>query len=205
MPWRIGGNRVSMDPTPRQPLLLFQMLEWEEPSLYLGRPCYFGLGSSDVCDANVWTFSRYSEEVVGAMLEATEEWLSTIPHIESVTLVGHSGGGVLALLIAERITVVDQVSVVALATPVSTERWTDLHGFLKLDGSLDPMVAGKWQAGVERLFVFGEHDQNVPPRLFVPLAENIPGSRVFVVKGEGHRCCSPDIWAKKQKKPDISR
>lgn len=197
-PWQIGGRHVSPDPTPGSPLLLPQMLAWPGTSLYLGRPCYFGLGPEQQCKPELWSFSRYSPEVVGAMREAADAWLSGLPDIDELTLVGHSGGGVLALLVAEELTAVEHIRVVALSTPVSLQRWTALHGYQPLGGSVDPARRDGWRQGIERHFFFGALDRNVPAAHFVPIAEAIPGSKVTVEEGVGHLCCEPEVWRPRQ-------
>ncbi|TLF53085.1 hypothetical protein FEI13_03015 [Halomonas urmiana] len=188
-PWLAGGTRVSEDPTPRNPLVRRWMLQDPGPALYLGRPCYFGLGPTPPCHPALWTFSRYSEEVLDALVEAAETWLDANETIESLTLVGHSGGGVLALLLAEHLARADRV--LALATPVDTEAWADLHGHTRLFDSLNPAAQANWREGVERVFLFGADDKTVPPHNFVEAALAIPGSQVITVPGEGHLCCAP--------------
>lgn len=185
-PWVSGGRRVSDDPSPRRPYLLPMMLESPGPALYLGRPCYFGLGPERHCHPTLWTFSRYSERVVSAMAEAAERWLAS--HEDStVTLVGHSGGGVLALLMAERLPKVSNV--IAMATPVSLSAWAHHHDYTPLFDSTDPMNLQTWRSDVERHFLYGSDDSAVPPERFAPMARTIPGSRVGIVPGQGHRCC----------------
>jgi pimeloyl-ACP methyl ester carboxylesterase len=187
-PWVSGGRRVSADPSPRRLYLLSMMLESPGPALYLGRPCYFGLGPERHCHPALWTFSRYSERVIAAMVEAAGRWLATYQEESMVTLVGHSGGGVLALLMAERLPQVNRV--IAMATPVSLSAWAQQHNYLPLFDSLDPMAIQTWRSDVERHFLFGSDDSVVPPERFVPLARTIPGSRVEIVPGQGHRCCT---------------
>jgi pimeloyl-ACP methyl ester carboxylesterase len=197
-PWQIGGRHVSSDPTPGSPLLLPQMLAWPGTALYLGRPCYFGLGPEQRCKPELWSFARYSPEVVGAMREAADAWLEGLPDIDELTLVGHSGGGVLALLMAEALTAVKHIRVVALSTPVSLERWTELHGYQPLGGSVDPASLERWRQGIERHFYFGALDRNVPAERFMPAIEAIPDSTITVVEGEGHLCCEPEVWRSRQ-------
>ncbi|MBT2787207.1 MULTISPECIES: alpha/beta hydrolase [unclassified Halomonas] len=187
-PWVSGGSHVSDDPSPRRPYLLPIMLDSPGPALYLGRPCYFGLGPKRHCHPTLWTFSRYSDRVIMAMVEAAEQWLATYHEESMVTLVGHSGGGVLALLMAERLPQVNRV--IAMATPVSLSTWAQQHDYFPLFDSLDPMTLQNWRSDVERHFLFGSDDRVVPPGRFAPLARTIPGSKVEIVRGQGHRCCT---------------
>lgn len=190
-PWRAGGRVVSNDPTPRRLLALDWMRKVPGPALYLGRPCYFASVVEHGCQSMLWTYGRYSETVVQSLAGGLESWLRTRPQIKSLTLVGHSGGGVLALLLAERVTLVEEV--IAVSTPVDIDIWTQLHGYTPLFASLNPSQLQAWRGGVKRRIYFGEQDRQVPPDSFVQAARSI-GSRVTVVEDKGHDCCGPDIW-----------
>ena len=52
--------------------------------------------------------------------------------MREVTFVGYSGGGVLAVLIAERL---DNVAgVITVGANLDTDAWTEHHGYLPLTG-----------------------------------------------------------------------
>lgn len=183
-PWIDGGRRVSDDPTPRRTPMLQRFLEAPAPALYLGRPCYFGMGPEALCHPALWTFSRYSARVVAAMTSGLLAWLDRRPGQPQVTLIGHSGGGVLALLLAERLPQANRV--IAYATPVDIDRWSRLHGFTPLFDSLNPAEKNTWRSDVQRSLIFGGEDRQVPPAAFVDAAERIPGAVVIVVPGGDH-------------------
>jgi len=183
-PWISGGRRVSDDPTPRHTPMLQQFLDAPPPALYLGRPCYFGMGPEALCHPALWTFSRYSPRVLEAMGAGLRTWLDRQPGQKRVTLIGHSGGGVLALLLAERVPEVNRV--IVYAGPVDIERWSKLHGFTPLFDSLNPAGQATWRTDVQRTLIFGEQDRQVPPAAFVDAAERIPGANVVTLPGDGH-------------------
>lgn len=185
-PWRAGGRIISDDPTPRNTPMHDRMLRAQSPALYLGRPCYFQKSSPD-CSFLLWTFARYSQTVVDSMHGGLLYWLEQHPHVGEVTLVGHSGGGVLALLLAEKVPQARKV--IAIAAPLDIDAWADLHGYERLFGSLNPAQQEQWRPNVSRLLVFGRQDSEVPPDLFARVAHNIPGARVLVVEDAGHGCC----------------
>ncbi|MGO1534975.1 MULTISPECIES: alpha/beta fold hydrolase [unclassified Halomonas] len=183
-PWLAGGKRVSDDPTPRDTPMLRQFLEGPSPALYLGRPCYFGMGPARQCHPTLWTFSRYSPRVVAALAEGLRTWLDRHPNATNVTLMGHSGGGVLALLVAEEVTAVDRV--VAYAAPIDIALWSELHGFTPLFDSLNPAEINNWRADVSRLLIFGGQDQQVPAAAFTPAAHKIPGAHLTIMPAANH-------------------
>lgn len=183
-PWVAGGRRISDNPTPHHTPMLEAFLDTSPPALYLGRPCYFGMGPAEQCSAALWTFSRYSHRVVDAMVEAARRWLASQPPDTGVTLMGHSGGGVLALLIGERLRAVDRV--ITYAAPVDIRRWSELHGFTPLFDSINPADINTWRSDVSRLLIFGEQDAEVPPGVFTPTARRIPGARLVIVPEADH-------------------
>lgn len=186
-PWRAGGRIISDDPTPHNTPMLEWMLRTPAPALYLGRPCYFRK-TAPGCHPLLWTYSRYSKTVVDSMHSALLHWLEQHPHIDELTLTGHSGGGVLALLLAERIP--QARTVLAIATPVDIDAWADLHGYGRLFHSLNPASQADWRTDVTRLLVFGQKDAQVPPKVFAAVASSIPGVQVRIVEGAGHDCCA---------------
>lgn len=186
-PWRAGGRIISDDPTPRHTPMLDWMLRVPAPALYLGRPCYFQQPTQD-CHPLLWTYARYSETVVTSMHSALLHWLEEHPHIEELTLTGHSGGGILALLLAERIPEVRNV--LTIAAPVDVDAWSDLHGYGRLFGSINPAAQTAWRPDVTRLLLYGQKDSQVPAAVFAPAAGKIPGAKVRVVKRAEHGCCA---------------
>lgn len=187
-PWRFG-TFVADDPTPREPLALRLMAEDPAPALYLGRPCYFGLHADEACSARFWTSARYAPLVVSSMAAALERLLAERGHPD-VVLVGYSGGGVLAVLLADRVPGVCRV--VTVAANLDTARWTDRHGYLPLRESLNPMHAAR-MGGVEHTHFGGADDTNVSPDSIRAFA-NRHGGRHRIVAGFDHRCCWRRRW-----------
>lgn len=183
-PWILGGRQISDDPTPRHTPMLEAFLDSPAPSLYLGRPCYFEMGPATHCNPALWTFSRYSNHVINAMTEAAESWLSNRAPGARVTLIGHSGGGVLSLLIGERMPAVDHV--ITYAAPVDINRWSEIHSFTPLFDSINPADINDWRPEVSRLLIFGGQDNQVPPASFTPSASRIPDARISIMSEEGH-------------------
>src|SRR5512134_293742 len=99
-PW-IEGSRVSADPTPRKPFALELMARDSGPRVLLGRPCYYPPAGDPRCDALAWTHARYSAEVVRSMAAALSRFLAAHP-FRDVVLVGYSGGGTIAWLMARQ-------------------------------------------------------------------------------------------------------
>lgn len=189
-PWA-SRSRVALDPTPRRPLGLRLMALDPAPALYLGRPCYHGLADTPPCSPALWTDFRYSEAVVASMTHALTSILAEADS-PKVVLFGYSGGGALAMLIAERVE--QTTAVVTIAANLDPDAWTAHHGFTPLRGSLKPVERAPLPARVAQLHYLGAKDSVVPPHLFADSMASSPGTEVIVVANFTHVCCWVELW-----------
>ncbi len=182
--------RVAPDPTPRRPLALELMVRDPGPVLYLGRPCYLGLAQSRDCTAAYWTTRRFGEQVLDSLTTALEVQIAR-SGLRHVTLIGHSGGAALAVLLAQRVESVDRV--ITVAGNLDVAGWSRLHGYAPLRGSLDPATMRLQRQGLALYHLAGGKDRNVPPGLIESAARRL-GGRVIVYPAFDHTCCWPTIW-----------
>jgi len=180
--------QVARDPTPRDPLTLQLLAADPGPAIYLGRPCYHGRDAD--CDPRLWTTARYGDTIVGSLTAAIAAIIEERAPAR-VVLIGYSGGGALAVLIADRLQSVD--AVVTIAANLDTDAWTRHHGYTPLVESLNPARAD-WQRQVAQLHFAGAVDTNVPPDLQAAFAARLPDAEFRTVEGFGHRCCWVDAW-----------
>lgn len=160
----------SADPTPRRPAVLDLMAMDPAPRLLLGRPCYHGLAGTKGCGSDLWTQARYGEQVVGSMAAALRR---VVPQDAPLVLIGFSGGGTLAVLLAPRLSNV--AGIVTLAGNLDIDAWTDLHGYSPLSGSRNPAGGGALPIRVRQLHLAGSSDRVVPPTLTRPVAVRLGG------------------------------
>jgi pimeloyl-ACP methyl ester carboxylesterase len=190
-PWTDDHRLIAADPTPRSPLMLELMALDGKPALYLGRPCYFGYADTPACDPALWTDARYSQRVVDSMAEVVRERLSE-EGAGQLVLFGHSGGGVLAALLAGRL---PQTRIlVTVAANLDVDAWADLHAYSRLRGSLNPAREPALDARVSQLHLVGAKDTNVPPELLRTFASRQPDPQVVVMPGFDHVCCWRQLW-----------
>ncbi|MBK1721542.1 alpha/beta fold hydrolase [Thiocystis violacea] len=190
VPWR-GRYQVSPDPTPRNPLALRLMALDPAPSVYLGRPCYFGFATADGCNAWLWTHARYGPEVVESLVEAIERLLPPDGG-RRLTLVGYSGGGVLAALVAPRLK--GRVRLVTLAANLDIDAWADRHGYSRLSASINPADQPPIDRAITQLHLMGSEDREVPPATIARFIATNRGARTQLVPGYDHRCCWIQGW-----------
>jgi pimeloyl-ACP methyl ester carboxylesterase len=182
---------VSRDPTPPKPLMLGLMALDPSPSVYLGRPCYFGLADSAGCDPSLWTSRRYSAEVVASLAHVIGGLLAEGGY-SALVLFGHSGGGTLATLLASRVP--QTQALVTIAPNLDVGRWVDLHGYTPLDGSLDPAREGEFPEGIFQVHWTGSRDTEIPPNLLSTVRPRLGNDGVRVRDGFDHDCCWDEIW-----------
>jgi len=159
-PW-IKNKHIAKDPSPDNPLLLKFIKQYSGNLLYLGRPCYFNT-HDPLCHFKYWTSHRYNEQVVKSMVLAVKETLK-VKKYKRLTLVGHSGGGTLARLMACEFNI--PVNLITLAANLDTNAWTKHHGWTPLFGSLNPVHDTKPCPNLNESHFHGDLDKVVPMHL----------------------------------------
>ncbi len=180
---------VKADPTPRKALMLNLMGKDKGNTLYIGRPCYFGMVLDDQCNADYWTFSRFSEKVVTSMVEVISQ---RTRRFRKIVLIGHSGGGALALLVAEKLPRV--TAVVTVAGNIDTDAWTAHHKYTKLYGSINPATRAPLPASIRQLHLVGGNDKVIPPKLVKQWMLKQPSALLWEVPENTHLCCWANQW-----------
>lgn len=158
-PW-IRESRVSVDPTPGNPVLLRLMQGSTDPAVYLGRPCYFGSATDKGCGPGLWTFDRYGQVVVDSMCAAANRLSREYP-AESVQLIGYSGG---AAIVVGMSTCTERLdSLITIAGNLDPDAWTRHHGYSPLDDLSPLQVAMQASNVVNETHWQCRDDLNVPP------------------------------------------
>ncbi len=124
-----GGalSQTKTDPTPVKSVALrLALLHQSGDRAYLSRPCQYVQHQASVhCeDESLWQARRFGTEALDLVSGGFDDLLATTSR--DVVLVGHSGGGVLALGLAARRP--DRVRcVVTLASPLNLAEWAQHH------------------------------------------------------------------------------
>jgi len=160
------------------------------PSVYIGRPCYFGFAHDPNCNSAYWTAKRFAPEVIESIGSVLQSEVARV-HASRIEIYGHSGGGTLAVLLAARITGVTRV--IAIAPTLDIAAWSALHGYTPLLGSLNPAELSLRSLPI--VYLVGSADTNTPPA-FVEAAAARTGTRdsVRVIQGYTHNCCWQQLW-----------
>jgi len=201
-PW-VKRYFIAQDPSPRYPLALELMKRDNQISFYLGRPCYYlssdfyaALAKNKIvspCSFHYWTDARYSENVVELMSAALTETLQQLPTTQQslpIILIGHSGGGTLAMLIAQRVIAVD--GVITIAANMDIDAWTKHQGYSPLKKSINPAKALAMRK-IPQVHFAGDNDDIVPPAINSKFMKKID-QELIVKKGFTHSCCWLKEW-----------
>lgn len=155
-------NQPSTDPTPHKAIGL--ALAASDPAAnvaYLARPCQFTpMQDNPRCNAGYWTDKRYAEEVVAAMNQAVTHYAAAG---QQVNLVGYSGGGALAVLIAARRH--DVASIRTVAGNLDHAEVNRLHDVSPMPASLNAIDVARQVASIPQIHFSGTIDSVVPPSI----------------------------------------
>ena len=177
----ISRTEPSADPTPRRATALALAAADPAPNVvYLARPCQFTpMALNPLCAVPYWTSKRFAPEVVASMNEAVSRFAAKVPG-QPVHLVGYSGGGAVAVLVAARRA--DIASIRTVAGNLDTEFINRLHDVSAMPESLNPIDAAPRVAMVPQLHFSGADDTVVPP----DVAQRF-------VRATGGRCAQANI------------
>lgn len=191
-PWP-SAFRPPRDPTPLRPVALALAEQDPAPAVaYLGRPCqYLDEAARARCDNAYWSGRRFSPEVLAAMDEAVGR-LKSRAGAQRVRLIGHSGGGVVAALLAMRRG--DVADWVTVAAPLALTAWTAAQGLAPLAGSLDPMAQPAAAITQRGIHFAGADDVIVPPDIVTRFV-GANGGELAVLADFDHDCCWARDWA----------
>lgn len=190
-PW-ITRWTPPRDPTPIKPISL--VLANADPAplvAYLGRPCQYSDESErSGCSPAYWTERRFSPEVLRSVSDALDA-LKVGVGAKQLRLVGYSGGGVLAALLASRRDDVHQF--ITIAAPLDLARWAQLQDIAPLTGSIDPasLPAGQWQA--KGIHLVAGKDSIVPPGVVEQFVRSRGGRTMHFAEFD-HECCWTYDW-----------
>lgn len=191
----INQSTLSFNPTPANPLALKLALQDNKPAAYLARPCqYVSFDQSPNCSQKYWSSHRFSPEVIHSSNQAIEQ-LKLKFKAEKIILVGYSGGGAVAALVAAKRS--DVIRLVTVAGNLDHEAWSKLHRISSLEGSLNP--ADEWQSlqKISQLHLVGASDLNISPEIANAFAAKFPREsqpRIKVIENFDHICCWVQQW-----------
>ena len=157
----IDKYTISRNPTPRNPLALrLASIDSSDTVFYLPRPCqYVDMLQEKNCSQNYWTNARFSSEVIDSFDQALVLIKNEI-NANGFHLVGFSGGGAVATLLAEK-----RNDIKSLRTIAGNLDHVSLNIYKKvspLSGSLNPMNLAPEIKHIPQIHFTGSDDKVVP-------------------------------------------
>jgi dienelactone hydrolase len=194
----VRPRQPALDPTPTDPVAL--RLALADPKgdavAWVARPCQYTLPDHGrACSQDVWTTARYGPAVVDAIGEALDR-LKIEAEARRILLVGYSGGGALAVLLASRRS--DVVGIVTVAADLDLDYWTRRDGLMPLTGSLDPAQAADRVGAIPQVHFAGAKDTVIGTDVAASFMKHLPAgapAHLVEVPGFTHSCCWAEAWA----------
>ncbi len=191
----ISRSQPSSDPTPTNPTMLHMASAdpYSGPVLYLARPCQYVSGvSARLCQQKYWTNARFAPEVVQSMDEAISQ-AKTLTNSTQVSLIGYSGGGGIAALIAAKR---DDITFLgSVAGNLDHKTWTEYHHVSPMSASLNPLDVAKDVQGIPQLHLSSTADKIIPPSISAGFCKALGRAQPCIsVPGIAHGGAWETVW-----------
>ncbi|MBP2228879.1 dienelactone hydrolase [Azospirillum agricola] len=195
----LDRSRPSPDPTPVEPVALrLAALDPTPAVAVLARPCQYRRAAPQpqpLCDDPRWWTERRFTPATLAALEQAVDVLKERAGAERLHLIGFSGGGALATLLAAR-----RSDVASLRTVAGNlePAWIDrLHGVDTPSGTLSPLAGAERLSQVPQIHFSGLRDRVVPPEIAERFTEAVgrPGRSTACIRHERTAAGHTDGWA----------
>ncbi len=180
-------GRPTNNPTPKGDFM--RSLAFNDPSpnvIYLARPCQYTEDFS--CQQRFWTGARFSPFVIESECEAVAALSGPRP----VTLIGYSGGGMVAGLLSLFCPIVRTKKVVTIAGNLDHLTWTRVENLTPLNESMNLADYKDAFAEVPQRHYVGTRDTVVPYNITMQVVAD--RSNVSVVSGAKHASGWEEIY-----------
>jgi len=187
MAW-ISRDQLSSNPTPVQPIALkLASIDTNANVLYVARPCqYLWPQKMNRCSSRYWSDKRGSEEVISSINQAISI-VKQKQNISSIRLIGYSGGGGIAALIADRRADVSEF--VSVSGNLNYKLFTQTHNLSPMNGSIDPITVANQIGSIPQIHYVGADDKIIPKQIALSFSD-----KVKVINDVSHDNW-PDKWA----------
>ncbi|WP_202149750.1 alpha/beta hydrolase family protein [Candidatus Sarmatiella mevalonica] len=189
----INKSTISEDPTPRtQVLLPLAAIDPRPNVVYISRPCqYTDVALNARClDFTYWTDGRMSPVVV----DSINEVINTIAKNSAFSLVGYSGGGGIAILIASINPRTKDI--VTIAGNLDIAAFNHYHSVKPMLSSMNPIDYAIAIKHIPQLHLCGGEDKIVPPFLAQEYARKSASNvvRYSIIPKNTHQNGWKKVW-----------
>ena len=185
----------SNNPTPHNPVgLKLAAADRHASVLYLARPCQFiGPPLPASCSVNIWTRDRFSPAVIDAMNAALNHVVQGYPGVK-IDLMGYSGGGNIAALLAARRS--DVRSLRTVAGNLDVAYVNALHHVTPMPTAASAIDKAPALRALPQIHFSGENDTTVPPAVARRFQQAVGGkcARIEVIGAMAHGSDWAKVW-----------
>lgn len=139
--------------------------------IYMARACQFIGTFNAPCEKEYWGIKRFAPEII----QSTNQALTQVKqhyHFSGIHLIGYSGGGAIAALVASQRN--DIISLTTFAGNLDTDMHSDVHGVTPLSGSVNPKTIAAQISALPQTHYAGAQDENVTPEIIKSFIAAMP-------------------------------
>ncbi len=191
----INRSTPSFNPTPVNPVALKLALQDDKPAVYIARPCqYVNFDQSPNCSQKYWSGHRFSPEVIYATNQAVDQ-LKLKFGAKELVLVGYSGGGAVAALVAAQRT--DISYLITIAGNLDHQTWTARQQLSPLRNSLNAADFTDKLQNIKQIHYVGGKDHIIGEfvaRAYSKKFASGLSNSIVVMPDFDHVCCWEKYW-----------
>ena len=192
----LSKNRASRNPSPKNPIGLTLAAQQHKGNvLYIARPCqYVSFEKNPKCEFPYWTGKRFAPSVIDSLSSVIDIGKKRAG-AEKLEIIGYSGGGAVAVLVAAGRSDVSGIRTVA--GNLDHRVWTQHHKVDPLRGSLNAADVAEKVAHVPQIHYVGSKDENIGHYVaesFRTKAVRENCIKIQMVKGASHSEGWEQIW-----------
>lgn len=187
--WK-SRNVISNNPTPINPIGLSLMTQEKNCSIYFAR---VGQYITQSYDKKYWTSHRFSKTILEDYIQLLDVIKNEYEN-EIFDVIGYSGGGAFALLIAANRD--DIKNVITVAGNLNHSYWSEYLNISPLNGSLNPVNFAYELSHVNQYHLIGNNDKIIPFDVFksyIQYFQDRSNIQYFLFDA-AHNCCWDEIY-----------
>lgn len=192
----ISASQASNDPTPHLATgLALALADNTANVVYLARPCQYTLAQSPACKVDFWTNKRFSEEAITVMNDALNyvKTAHSAHSTQKIALIGYSGGGAVAALLAARRTDIESLRTVA--GNLNHQAVNAYHHVSPMQQSLNAIDVASQIRHIPQVHFVGGKDTVIPDFIAQQFADKIGKCvQVSVMPNANHSDGWQELW-----------
>lgn len=184
----VKRNLISKNPTPKFPLALeLAALDNTPNVIYMARPCqYTKFKREGLCETKYWSEYRFSEKVINSMNQAINILTKGLPK-PLLNLIGYSGGGGIATIIASRRNDINSIRTVG--GNLDHIVFNNYHHVSPMTGSINPSDIAFKISNIPQNHFIGIKDDVMPQAVlnnFIKKTQNDKCIKVIFLENASH-------------------